>query len=221
MNKVNDTPDWLYLLREFDNIYRRGSAGGSSVIRRHQRVVRERLSHALKSNPELVLQEHCEKPVLAHLGRALDAAYGGPMAPMARVIERLKGTMNWEWGYERLSNDLSKRYAYTELLGPKGSVVSDTLILGLVLFAPRTTYPQHSHADIEESYVSISGAWSENDAAVYAPGSLILNRPGHEHRITIGDRKPCFLAFAWVEPPDRLAQPAMKFAKQPRRISDC
>ena len=31
-----------------------------------------------------------------------------------------------------------------------------------VLFAPNTTYPQHSHKEIEESYISISGAWSES-----------------------------------------------------------
>lgn len=36
-------------------------------------------------------------------------------------------------------------------------------------------YPQHSHTDIEESYISVAGAWSENDVAVYAPGSLIFN----------------------------------------------
>ena len=217
MQKISDNPDWLYLLREFDNIYRRGSAGGSAVIRRHQRVVRERLSQVLKSNPVLSFRDPEGKTVLAHLGRALDSAYGGPMAPMARVVERLKSTMTWEWGYEKLPNELSKRYAYAEILGPNGPVIADSLILGLVLFAPSTTYPQHSHTDIEESYVSISGAWSENDGAVYAPGSLILNRPGHEHRITIGDREPCLLAYAWVGPPERLAQPDMRFSRRTRR----
>ena len=89
----------------------------------------------------------------------------------------MDGHLTWEFGYERVPKGLERKYAYCEILGPKGPVKADTLILGFVLFAPGTTYPQHSHKDIEESYVSIAGAWSENDTAVYAPGSLILNRP--------------------------------------------
>jgi dimethylpropiothetin dethiomethylase len=136
---------------------------------------------------------------------------------MARTVDRLKHLLTWEWGYQQISKDLAKRYAYCEVLGPQGPVVADSLILGLVLFAPGTTYPRHSHTDIEESYISLGGAWSENDGAVYAPGSLILNRPGHEHRITIGDREPCLLAYAWVGPPERLTEPGMKFSKKSRQ----
>jgi dimethylpropiothetin dethiomethylase len=92
------------------------------------------------------------------------------------------------------------------------------MILGFVLFAPNTTYPQHSHADIEESYISLAGAWSENELAVYSPGSLILNRPGEEHRITTGRYDPCLLAYAWIGPDGRLAQPGMKFSRTRKRV---
>jgi dimethylpropiothetin dethiomethylase len=207
----------MYLLREFDAVYRRGSAGGSVIIRSHQRRVRERLNQVLRSARELTVRPPNEKPVLAHLGRALDLSMTGPLVGMARTVDRLRHQLSWEWGYEQISKDLAKRYAYCEVLGPQGPVVADSLILGLVLFAPATTYPQHSHTDIEESYISLGEAWSENDGAVYAPGSLILNRPGHEHRITIGDREPCLLAYAWIGPPERLAQPGMKFSKKSRK----
>lgn len=46
--------------------------------------------------------------------------------------------------------------------------------------------------------MSISGDWSENDGAVYAPGSLIFNAPGHDHRITTGAYQPCLLAYGWL-----------------------
>lgn len=82
--------------------------------------------------------------------------------------------------------------------------------MGFVLFAPNTTYPQHLHRDIEVSYSSVAGAWSENNAAVYAPGSLILNKADQEHRITTGKRDPCLLAYAWVGPEEGLASPGMK-----------
>jgi len=217
MTKLNDNPDWLYLLRDFDNVYRRGSAGGSAVIRGHQRRVRDILSLAMKVNPGFATRAPEEKPVVRHLGRALDLASTGPLAGMARTIARVAPELTWEWGYERLGRNLGNRYAYCEVLGPKGPVVADSLIVGLVLFAPATTYPQHSHPDIEESCVSLGGAWSENDGAVYAPGSMILNRSGHEHRITIGDREPCLLAYAWIGPPDRLRNPDMKFSRAARK----
>jgi dimethylpropiothetin dethiomethylase len=107
---------------------------------------------------------------------------------------------------------LARTYAYCEVLGPRGPVSAERLILGFVLFAPGTLYPEHSHRDNEESYVAVAGAWSENDMAVYVPGSLILNRPGAEHRITTADLDPSLLAYAWIGPEDRLAAPGMTFS---------
>ncbi len=209
-------PNWTYLLREFDALYRFGSAGGSKAIRAHRRRVRERLSPLLEAVPALRPREPQGKPVTAHLRRALDTGQRGSMQALARALQHLAPALTWEFGYLRVPRGLEKKYAYCEVVGPRGPVPCETLILGFVLFAPRTTYPQHNHRDIEESYISVSGAWSENDAAVYAPGSLILNRPGLEHRITSGDREPCLLAYAWIGPAERLAAPDMAFSGAPR-----
>lgn len=211
-SRLRDHPNWIYLLREFEALYRYGSAGGSTAIRSHRRQVRERLSAAIASNPEIEGRPHASKPVVAHLPRALDLGERAAMQGMARALREVRDDLHWEYGYERLPKALSQKYAYCEILGPHGPVQAERLILGFVLFAPNTTYPQHSHQEIEESYVSISGAWSENNAAVYAPGSLILNRPGDGHRITTGDQDPCLLAYAWVGSAERLAAPGMKLS---------
>lgn len=142
------------------------------------------------------------------------------MQGMARALREVKDALTWEYGYERISKSLAQKYAYCEILGPQGPVHCENLILGFVLFAPNTTYPQHSHKEIEESYISISGAWSENNAAVFAPGSLILNRPGDEHRITTGDHDPCLLAYAWAGPEARLSNPEMKLTRTRRASSE-
>ncbi|MEM9392657.1 MAG: dimethylsulfonioproprionate lyase family protein [Pseudomonadota bacterium] len=210
--RLKDRPDWVYLLREFDALYRHGSAGGSPAIRAHRKTVRDRLSAAMARNPEM-LPRVCEtKPVTAHLGRALDLGERAAMQGMARALREIRADLTWEYGYERISKALSQKYAYCEILGPQGPVQCENLILGFVLFAPGTTYPQHSHKEIEESYISVSGAWSENNTAVFAPGSLILNRSGDEHRITTGDRDPCLLAYAWTGPEQRLRNPDMKLS---------
>lgn len=212
--RLFDCPDWLYLLRDFDTLYRHGSAGGSRLIRAHRKRVRETLSQVIDANPELIHRPPETRPVTAHLPRALDLGERGAVGAMARSLSRVTGALSWEYGYERVPKALAGKYAYCEVLGPRGPVGCDRLVLGFVLLAPRTTYPQHSHSGIEESYISVAGAWSENDTAVHAPGSLILNRPEHEHRITTADLDPCLLAYAWVGAPDRLLAPGMKFASQ-------
>lgn len=210
---LHDAPDWLYLLREFEGIYRYGSAGGSKSIRSHRKRVRDTLSAVIDGNPVLSERAPSQKPVTAHLPRALDLGERQALQGMSRALERVSSLLTWEYGYERVPKPLARRYAYCEVLGPRGPICTDRLILGFVLFAPNTTYPQHSHPDIEESYISVSGAWSENELAVYAPGSLILNRSGVEHRLTTGQTDPCLLAYAWVGPVESLASPGMKFSK--------
>lgn len=209
---LNDSPSWVYLLREFEKHYRLGSDGGSRAIRAHRKKVRETLTTVIEANPAIAPQEPATRPVTAHLPRALDLGKDGPLSGIVRAFERVSDRLHWEFGYDKVPRGLEKKYAYCEIAGPKGPVRSDRLILGFVLFSPNATYPQHSHRDIEESYVSVAGAWSENETAVHAPGSLVLNLPGHEHRITTGRFDPVLLAYAWVGPDDRLSTPGMRFS---------
>lgn len=210
--RLSEAPDWLYLLQAFDTFYRHGPDGGSKLIRSHKERVRDALSDIIGADPPLLKREALTKPVAAHLPRALDLGRGGALADMSGVLSRLENQLTWEYGYAHVPPALARNYAYCEILGPQGPIPSDRLILGFVLFAPGTVYPDHNHAGIEESYVSVAGAWSENDNAVHAPGSLVYNPPGYEHRITTGDRDPCLLAYAWIGPAKRLAQPMMMFS---------
>ncbi|WP_226625576.1 dimethylsulfonioproprionate lyase family protein [Alloyangia pacifica] len=210
--RLQDCPNWLYLLREFDALYRHGSAGGSRLIRGHRKRVRDSLASIIDANPEISARAPEAKPVTAHLGRALDLGERGAVQGMSRALSRVAGQLTWEYGYEKVPKTLARKYAYCEVLGPRGPVRAEKLVLGFVLFAPNTTYPQHSHREIEESYISVAGAWSENDAAVHAPGSLIFNRPGLEHRITTAELDPCLLAYAWTGSEERLTTPGMKLS---------
>ena len=68
-NRVKDQPDWLYLLREYYEMYRFLPAGGSRAIRSHQKQVREAISRLMKSNPVLRESRPAQLPVTAHLRR--------------------------------------------------------------------------------------------------------------------------------------------------------
>jgi dimethylpropiothetin dethiomethylase len=207
-------PDWMYLLRDLYEFYRAIPAGGSGKIRSHQRVVRERISKALSRDVPLRERTPASKPVLAHLTRAFARARLERHAPFMATLEAVADELEWLYGYEKVPRGLEHKFAFAELAGPNGPVLIDDLILGLVLFAPGTTYPAHSHDGITESYICLSGAVSENDAGVYAPGSLIFNPPGHLHRITTADQQPSLLAYAWVGAPEILANQKMTFSRK-------
>ena len=199
---LSSRPDWMYLLRDLYEFYRTIPAGGSKTIRNHQRLVRERISRALSSNAELRERVPMQKPVTAHLSRAFARGRLERHAPFMSTLETISPELEWLYGYEKVPRGLEKKFAFAELAGPFGPVVVDDVILGLVLFAPGCTYPAHSHDGITESYICLTGAVSENDAGVYAPGSLIFNPPGHLHRITTADQQPSLLAYAWVGAPE-------------------
>lgn len=219
MSKLSDHVDWHYVLREFWNVYRFSSAGGSKPIRSHQRTVRNRLSAEMDGDPPVLTVEPETLPVCAWLGRALDQGLLERTAPLVRSLRRVIGGLAWRYGYERVPRGLIRKYGYAELLGPNGPVVSEQLILGLVLFAPRCTYPAHSHDGIKESYICLSGVVSESNAGVYAPGSLLFNPPNQVHRITTGDFEPTLLAYAWEGTSEKLRNQKMGFTRTPNRAT--
>lgn len=214
---LNDLPDWRYLLREFYEMYRFLPSGGSPLIRKHQRAVREGISRVLQANPSLRLDTPAEKPVTAHLRRALDEGRPERHAALIRALDTVKPALNWQYGYEKVPRGLERKFGYAEITGPSGPILTDEVIMGLVLFAPGCTYPAHAHDGITESYVCLSGAVSENHQGVFAPGSLIFNPPGTMHRITVSDLEPSLLAYAWSGPREKLAHQKMVFSRAKKK----
>ncbi|MEM6665703.1 MAG: dimethylsulfonioproprionate lyase family protein [Pseudomonadota bacterium] len=212
--RLNSSPDWLYLLRDFYEVYRYLPAGGSPKIRSHQKAVREAISRTVTTNPEIRPGQGLQKPVTAHLRRAIDEGKLERHANIMRAVEALVPVIDWQYGYEKVPRGLKDKYAYAELCGPFGPILSEEVILGLVLFAPKCTYPAHAHDGITESYLCLSGAVSENHQGVYSPGSLIFNPPNQLHRITVSDREPALMAYAWVGTKEKLANQKMVFSRK-------
>ncbi|WP_439531103.1 dimethylsulfonioproprionate lyase family protein [Marinobacter adhaerens] len=212
MGKLSDQVDWQYLLREFWLLYRFGSAGGNPTIRSHLKEVRNKLNAELEKNPTVAFDQPNHLPVCAWFNRAIDQGLNERTAPLARALMRVQEQLTWRYGYERMRPGLARKYAYAELLGPNGPVISENLILGVVLFAPKCTYPEHSHDGISESYICISGSISDSNYSVFSPGSLLFNPPKRAHRMTTGDFEPTLLAYAWTGKPEKLANQKMDFS---------
>lgn len=218
LQRLSSLPDWAYLLREFYDLYRYLPAGGSDRIRSHQRQSREAINRVIKSNAPVVLQPRADKPVTAHLRRAIDEGLDHRMRSLLRSVETVSGLLSWQYGYEKVPRGLASKYAYAEIAGPAGPVQTTEVILGLVLFAPDCTYPAHSHRGITESYVCLSGSVSENHQGVYVPGSMIFNPPEHPHRITVSSRDPALLAYCWLGSKEDLINQKMDFSRTPRPV---
>lgn len=207
------SPDWLYLLREIRELYRRSGAGGSAKIRTHQRLVREGISKLIEDSAHVAEVEQQSKPVTVHLRRAMDNGRDGPTRPIIRSLDAVVDQLAWLYGYEKVPRGLAKKYAFAEIAGQRGPVLSTSLTMGLVLFGPKCTYPAHAHDGLTESYYVLSGTVSENDDGVWAPGSLIFNPPGRMHRITVSDLEPALLVYAWCGPKDKLKDQKMVFTR--------
>ena len=175
--------------------------------------MREAISRVMKAKPLLRFDPPAPLPVTAHMNRALNRAEGHPTASLARAIGEVKGGLIWRYGYDKVPRGLRATYGFAEFCAPAGPVVSEEVTLGVVLFAPGCTYPAHAHKGITESYICLSGAVSENHQGVWAPGSLIFNPPGHMHRITVSDREPALLAYAWIGPREELVGQKMTFSR--------
>ena len=143
--RLSNVPSWQYLLRDVLELYYMGSAGGSAKIRTHMAEVRRALGKVFEDDPEIDYGPAKLLPVCEHLDRAISSSTGLRTAKVARSLESVRGLLNWKYGYERVPRGLTRKYGYTEILGPNGPVVSERIIIGCVLFAPKTTYPAHSH----------------------------------------------------------------------------
>ena len=94
-SRLSQSPDWLYLLREYYEMYLCSSAGGSNKIRSHQRIVRKNISRVMEDNPELSTAQPLKKPVCAHLKRALDQGRMQRTANVIRAVESVSAELSW------------------------------------------------------------------------------------------------------------------------------
>jgi quercetin dioxygenase-like cupin family protein len=139
-------------------------------------------------------------PACRHLEDALALGRDGPEEGIARAICAIAPALRWTYSYpdDPRWPELASRVAFTQLLGPKGLLPDDRLLLGLTLVAPATIYPRHVHPAIE-FYLVIAGTalWQAGEETVLRPpGSLIFHPSGIPHAMTT-TTDPLLAVFTW------------------------
>src|SRR6056297_1402619 len=188
---------WYRLLAGFYSSFENISTGGNNTISQHRAKILQRLQH-YTHHVDLELVEPQQKPVCKYLTEAIKNGMETWYLPILPSIGHMKKNLKWEYGYNHLPGNLQEKYAYTEVLGPRGPFVDNDLILGLILLAPSAEYPKHKHPGIEVSYLCLSGKVAYNDVGVFSTDSLIYVAPGEIHQLSSDTEEPTLLAYAWI-----------------------
>lgn len=186
---------WEKLIKKIIDIYNEQNYIFSKKTAEHLHYINNELGK-LKENFKLNITKSKQKPVCSYLP-AIYAENKYNQKNVIKLIAELDSKFYWQYGYDNVSKKMEKNYAYTEIIGPKGPVISTKIIIGLVLLAPDYIYPEHSHDKIEESYISLSGKTAYNNKMLLTKGSFVFNPAGYLHELKTGPDKPVLLLYAW------------------------
>ena len=201
---------WFRLLAGFYSGFESISCGGNNTIKQHKAKILQRLQN-YTHHVDLELIEPEQKPVCKYLTAAIKDGMETWYLPILPAIGHMKKNLKWSYGNNHLPGNLKEKYAYAEVLGPRGPFVSKELILGLILLAPSTEYPKHKHRGIEESYLCLSGHVALNDIGVFSTNTIIYIPPGSPHQLSTDTQEPTLLAYAWLADSKTLGNATMEW----------
>jgi dimethylpropiothetin dethiomethylase len=204
---------WYRLLAGFYSGYENISCGGNNTIKQHKARILQRLQY-YTHHVDLELVEPEQKPVCKYLTQAIKNGMESWYLPILPAIGHMKKHLKWEYGYNHLPGNLKEKYAYTEVLGPRGPFIDKDLILGLLLLAPSAEYPKHKHPGIEESYLCLAGSVAYNDVGVFSTNTLIYVPPGETHQLSSDTEEPVLLAYAWLADQKTLKNASMEWVPE-------
>ena len=201
---------WYSLIQEYKFLFNSFTFRKGTQLNENIKDIKTRINISLDNNEFSLLKDHSKKPICQYLNSVIENNNHPLYQSFFNILTQLKDDLSWEYGYDEISEELKNKFAYTEVLGPEGPLISEDIILGMVLLAPDCHYPEHKHENIAETYLIISGDLIVNDQSLYTEGSLIHNSPGKLHELSTLD-KPCLLAYAWTGDKETLNNYTMEF----------
>ena len=119
------------------------------------------------------------------------------------LVTRLLETPNLAWRQTYAAADLGaaflEGYGWTELIGLRGPIPSETLAAGFLLLGPHIHYPNHHHA-AEELYIPLAGTaeWArgEQPFTPRPPGTTIHHPSRMPHAMRTAET-PLLALYLW------------------------
>lgn len=134
----------------------------------------------------------------------LDAARRSSVPSTATLVAALAthaDALAWQQSYTSADFGAAflQRYGWTELIGQRGPVRSETVACGILMLGPDIHYPAHAH-EAEELYVPLAGAalWSRGDEpAMERPAGTPIHHPSWVPHAMRTGAEPLLALYVW------------------------
>lgn len=138
-------------------------------------------------------------PGYRYLAEALHKTDSPIAAPFGQLAEWLRWIQNSNYTSDPKMASFVENYGYTDIIGPRGIIPSNSIASGFMILGPNQLYPPHHHPAIEV-YVAVSGhaRWQrgEEEWRLLPPGSFIFHPSGVPHATQTLD-EPLFALYVW------------------------
>jgi len=120
---------------------------------------------------------------------------------LVEAIAADAGALAWNQTYTAadVGAGFLDRYGWTELVGLRGPIPSETIACGVLMLGPDTHYPTHAH-EAEELYLPLAGCalWKRgrDPYAERRPGTPIHHPSWIQHAMRTG-REPLLALYVW------------------------
>ena len=159
----------------------------------------------VSDSPERRLSVPGDQPPCAHLDDLPKPSAVDPAAVTGALLAA-RDALAWGTAYPELAGDsrydaFRAAYAYAELVGPRGPIVTDRLSAFITIQGPGVLYPPHAHPAPEVYWVVAGTAqWrrGHEDWVTRPPGSFIFHRSGLPHATRTENEPLLALAF-WTD----------------------
>ena len=121
------------------------------------------------------------------------------LSPLDILIKSISEKLVWREASRGVPDFFKGGYAFAEIIGEQGLIVSENIRIGLFLQKPYVNYPFHAH-EAEELYIILSGtaSWKIDDKMFSViPGSIIKHQSCQDHA-TFTEEETLFALWIWT-----------------------
>ncbi len=121
------------------------------------------------------------------------------LSPLDILIKSISEKLVWREASRGVPDFFKGGYAFAEIIGEKGLIVSENIRIGLFLQKPQVNYPLHAH-EAEELYIILSGnaRWKIDDKMFNViPDTIIKHRSCQDHA-TFTEEETLFALWIWT-----------------------
>ena len=121
------------------------------------------------------------------------------LSPLDVLMRSISKKLVWREASRGVPDFFKGGYAFAEIIGEQGLIVSENIRIGLFLQKPQVNYPLHAH-EAEELYIILSGnaRWKIDDKMFNViPGTIIKHQSCQDHA-TFTEEETLFALWIWT-----------------------